>query len=304
MGEHPVEEHPRGALFSHASLVAMPIGAPAALVVAAVYGLPAHAVVILAVSVGIAGLGITLGLHRFLTHRAFATHRPVEWGLMVMGCMAGQSSPFFWVATHRKHHRLSDHEGDPHSPHASRGGWLARFWHAYMGWTVAWVPYDPGSIRDLTRRADLVWIDRRWYLWYLLGLALPAGAGYLIGGTAYDALIGFLWGGMLRHAITQHATYMVNSVAHVWGHRAFETGDHSRNSFLLALFTMGDGWHNNHHAQPYSARHGFSWWQVDGTWCVIWLMERAGLAWDVRRPRLPPQHVTEPQPPAVAHPLS
>ena len=207
---------------------------------------------------------------------------------MILGCMAGQSSPFYWIATHRQHHRHSDQDGDPHSPHAGTGGWLRRFWHAHQGWMLGLASFNPATVRDLSQRRDLAWIDRHWYAWYLLGLALPAAAGYLIGGTPYDALMGFLWGGLLRHVVCTQTTHAVNSICHVWGSRAYATGEHSRNNFLVAILALGEGWHNNHHAFPYSARHGFRWWQPDLTWNLVWLMERFGLVWKVKRPKLDP----------------
>lgn len=263
-------------------------GAPLAIGLAWIYGLPIHAVASFAV-IGLAtGLGITIGLHRLFTHRSFTTFRPVERLLMVLGCMAGQSSPFLWIANHRTHHQHSDRDGDPHSPYVWNGrrlGLLRGFWHAHFGWLCGYGSgYSASIVRDLTRRKDLAWIDRRWLPLYLLGLALPAAAGALIGGTAYDALIGLLWGGLLRHFVALNATFAVNSVTHVWGSRPFETADESRNNLLIGVLAFGEGWHNNHHAFPYSARHGFRWWQPDMTWCAIWLMERLGLAWRVKRP--------------------
>jgi stearoyl-CoA desaturase (delta-9 desaturase) len=281
------------------------IGGPAAVACACVYGLPAHALVSLYVMVHVAGFGVTMGFHRLFCHRSYETSRPVERVLMILGCMSGQSSPCFWVAGHRQHHRHSDQVGDPHSPHAPerdrpRGRW-GRFWHAHQGWTLCRATYDPAAVRDLTKRPDLAWIDRHWYLWYLLGLALPAGAGYLVGGTAYDALIGFLWGGALRHLVNQQGTFLINSVGHLWGSRDHDTGDHSRNSLLLGVLTLGEGWHNNHHAHPYSARHGFRWWQSDVTWNLLWLMERVGLVWNVKRPKLAVQTPKPPADPAPTH---
>jgi stearoyl-CoA desaturase (delta-9 desaturase) len=263
-------------------------GAPAALIFAFQHGLPTHAGITFVAMMLATGLGTTLGFHRLFAHRAFATARPVEWVLMILGCMAGQNGPFYWVANHRLHHRHSDHDGDPHSPYIWRGRRLRLprgFWHSYFGWLHA-NGYDyPGSVvRDLTRRPDFVWLDRHWFHFYLAGLAIPAMAGLAIGGTAYDALIGLLWGGLLRHFIALQVTFAVNSVGHLWGSRPYDTADRSRNSFVLGLVAFGDGWHNNHHAFPSSARHGFYWWQPDLTWSVIWLMERVGLAWDVRRP--------------------
>jgi stearoyl-CoA desaturase (delta-9 desaturase) len=234
------------------------------------------------------GFGVTLGFHRLLAHRSFATSRMVERALMILGCAAGQSSPLFWVATHRLHHRHSDADGDPHSPHAAGGrrpGRLRGFWHAHLGWVLGGgFGYDPGVVRDLARRADLARIDRHWAAWYAAGLAAPAAAGLAVGGTGYDALVGFLWGGLLRHFLVLQATLLVNSVNHLWGTRPYPTADESRNNVVTGLLAFGEGWHNNHHAFPWSARHGLRWWQVDVSWWVLWLMERAGLVWGVRRP--------------------
>ena len=264
------------------------VGTPVAVVLACVYGLPFHAVVGMIVMGFATGFGVTIGFHRLFAHRSYATSRPVEWMLMILGCAAGQSSPFFWIANHRLHHRHSDADGDPHSPHTAEGqrlGWWQGFWHAHVGWlrTRAFA-YPPDAVRDLTRRTDLVRIDRHWLVWYLVGLLIPAAAGYAIGGTAYDALIGLLWGGLLRHFLTIQATFCVNSVNHLWGTRPYPTGDQSRNNLLTGILAFGEGWHNNHHAFPWSARHGLRWWQPDFSWWVLWTLERTGLVWRVRRP--------------------
>jgi stearoyl-CoA desaturase (Delta-9 desaturase) len=277
------------AYYSWPAEIAPVIGTAVAVILAALYGLPTHAIVTMAVMTVLTGLGVTLGFHRLFSHRSFATFRSAECTLMILGCMAG-GAPFFWIATHRAHHRHSDRDGDPHSPHIWAGrrlGFLRGFWHSYFEWLHSHgYSYPVSAVQDLTRRPDFVWIDRHWYLWYLLGLAIPGIAGFLVGGTAYDALIGFLWGGLLRHFVELQASFTVNSVCHLWGTRPYETADRSRNNFLLGLIAFGDGWHNNHHAFPDSARHGFHWWQPDFTWCVIWLMERVGLAWRVKQPRL------------------
>jgi stearoyl-CoA desaturase (delta-9 desaturase) len=181
------------------------IGAPIAIVVAFQYGLPTHGIITFLVMAFVTGLGITLGFHRLFSHRSFATSRLAEWLLMILGCMSGQNSPFFWVAHHRTHHRHSDHDGDPHSPYIWAGrrlGLLRGFWHSYSGW---WhhaneynypngYNYHTTSVCDLARRPDLAWIDRHWFHFYLLGLLIPALAGFAIGGTGYDALVGLLWG--------------------------------------------------------------------------------------------------------------
>src|SRR5262245_40591534 len=207
---------------------------------------------------------------------------------MILGCMGGQNSPFYWVAHHRTHHRHCDHDGDPHSPHIWAGrrlGLLRGLWHSFFNWIRSQgYSYQVSAVAHLTRRPDFVWIDRHWYLWYLVGLAIPELIGFLIGGTAYDALIGFLWGGLFRQFVVLYTQSLVNTVCHLWGSRPYETTDESRNNFLVGVICLGEGWHNNHHAFPASARHGFHWWQFDLTWYVLWLMERVGLAWDVKRP--------------------
>ncbi len=228
------------------------------------------------------GLAVTLGFHRLFVHHSFKTHAPVAWLLAILGCMAGQASLLFWVCVHRQHHRHSDRLGDPHSPR------LFGLWFSHAGWQIHHrYTYDPREVRDLLRRTDLVWIDRYAFFWYLLGLLLPALACGAALGTWEGALMGFLWGGLYRHFVVQHLTYLVNSMGHVWGTQDHATGDGSRNSLLVGTLAGGEGWHNNHHAFPYSARHGLLWWQVDATWYVIWVMSRLGLAWDVRLPKGP-----------------
>ncbi len=294
----------RPRLHTLATLVVPAVGAPVAVAVACVHGLPAHAVVGMFALAYATGFGVTLGFHRLFAHRSFATSRHVERALMVLGCAAGQSSPFFWIATHRRHHRHSDGDGDPHSPHTADGrpqaGWRG-FWHAHQGWLRSRrFGYPPAAVRDLARRPDLAWIDRHWFLWYAAGLLVPAAVGFAVGGTAYDALLGFLWGGLLRLFLTTQATFLVNSLNHTWGTRPYPTGDHSRNNLLTGLLAFGEGWHNNHHAFPWSARHGLRWWQPDLSWWVLWAMEKTGLVWRVRRanPRaaLAPRHTAVPAP--------
>ena len=168
-------------------------GAGIAVIVAAQYGRPTHAMITLWAMLFMAGLGVTLGFHRLFSHRSFTTFRSVECALMILGCTAG-GAPFFWIATHRAHHRHSDREGDPHSPHIWAGRPLSLmwgFWHSYFEWLHSYgYAYEVSVVRDLIRRPDLVWIDRHWFSWYLIGLAVPGVIGFGIGGTLYDALIG------------------------------------------------------------------------------------------------------------------
>jgi stearoyl-CoA desaturase (delta-9 desaturase) len=264
-------------------------GAVVALIVVAMHGRPTHVAIIAAAMALLTSLGVTLGYHRLFAHRSFSTFRAVERVLMILGCMAA-CAPFYWVAVHRTHHRHSDQDGDPHSPHTWAGrrfGRLRGMWHSYFDWVGRYGNgYKVSQVRDLTRRPDFVWIDRHWFLWYILGLALPALIAFLIGGTAFDALIGFLWGGVFRHFLVFQVPFVVNTVCHLWGSQPYETADHSRNNFVVGVVALGEGWHNNHHAYPSSARHGFHWWQIDITWYVICLLERVGLAWDVKQPSL------------------
>ena len=231
------------------------------------------------------GLGITVGYHRLLTHRSFATYRPVEWALAALGSMALQGSVIEWVADHRKHHAHSDEEGDPHSPHVGGGSRLGGLWHAHAGWLFSNQGmaekrrYAPDLLDDPGMRA----VDRAFPLLVLASFAIPFGLGFALGGTVDAALTALLWGGAVRIFLFHHATFAVNSCAHYFGSRPYETGDHSTNNGVVALLTFGEGWHNNHHAFPRSAAHGLRWYQVDPSALVIRAMEAAGVAWNVVR---------------------
>jgi stearoyl-CoA desaturase (Delta-9 desaturase) len=235
------------------------------------------------------GLGVTVGFHRHLTHRAFQCKRWVRGTLAILGSAAIEGPVIAWVADHRKHHAFSDQEGDPHSPHVDHGGGFAGalrgLFHAHVGWLFIHTHrgnkerYAPDLIKDPLIR----WIDRTFVLWVAVGLLVPFGLGYAIGGTWTAALTGMLWGGAVRMLVVHHVTYSINSLCHFFGRQAFETGDESRNLAWLAPFTFGEAWHNNHHAFPTSYEHGMRWWQVDPSRGVINLLERTGLAWDVVR---------------------
>ncbi len=237
----------------------------------------------------VTGLGITIGYHRMLTHQGFKARPWLRGAFMIAGSMALEGPPIEWVADHRRHHAHSDADGDPHSPVFGRGDgfWpqLGGFWHAHVGWmfkrerSVArrWAPdllEDP-----LVRR-----IDRLFPLWVLLTLVLPAVIGLVIGGTAMSALTGLLWGGLVRIAYVHHVTWSINSICHYFGSRTYRTTDNSTNNRILSLVSLGESWHNNHHAFPSSAVHGLDRGQVDISGILIGIMERAGLVWDVRRP--------------------
>jgi stearoyl-CoA desaturase (delta-9 desaturase) len=254
----------------------------------------------LAILVGmylVTALGITVGYHRLFTHRAFETSRWLRVTFAILGSMAVEGPVLGWVADHRKHHAFSDQEGDPHSPHVGHGeGLLAAFrglYHAHIGWLFQHEGMTSARryAKDLVVDRDLRLVSRLFGLFVVLGLLLPAGIAYLIGGTLEAALLGLLWGGLVRVFFVHHITWSINSVCHFFGRRRFDTKDESRNVFWLALPSLGEAWHHNHHAFPSSAMHGLRWWEVDLSGLVIRGLERIGLAWKVVR--VTPERVAE-----------
>jgi len=243
--------------------------------------------VVMAITYLLTGLGVTVGYHRLFTHRSFKTGKAVRAAFAILGSAAIEGSVIEWVATHRMHHRFSDKEGDPHSPHVGHGaGWLGAvrgLIHAHVGWTFRGVDractkhYAP----DLLADPVVCFVNRTFVVWLLAGLAFPALLGWALTGTLVGALTGFLWGGAVRAFFLHHATFSINSLCHFFGNRRFETGDHSRNLTWLAIPTLGEAWHNNHHAFPTSACHGLGRWQLDPSAWVISALAAAGLAWDV-----------------------
>jgi stearoyl-CoA desaturase (delta-9 desaturase) len=235
------------------------------------------------------GFGITVGFHRLLTHGSFKTHRWLRLTVAVLGSAAVEGPVIEWVATHRKHHRFSDAEGDPHSPHVGHGagfrGAVKGLFYAHIGWVFrdAEVADENRYAKDLMADPAMRLVDRMFLAWVLMGLAIPFALGWALTGTVAGALTGLLWGGAVRIFVLHHVTFSVNSLCHFFGRQPFPTGDQSRNLAWLALATMGESWHNNHHAFPTSARHGLRRWQLDGSGAVIWALERLGLAWDVVR---------------------
>jgi stearoyl-CoA desaturase (Delta-9 desaturase) len=216
----------------------------------------------------IAGLGVTIGYHRMLTHRSFQPHPVVKFIFLAFGSMAVEGPALQWAAIHIKHHAHSDREGDPHSP-------VEGFWHAHMGWMFTTTDADPNVYcRNLVKDPMVVFMSSTFFLWVILSLAIP----FAIGGWT-----GLLWGGLVRIFFTHHITWSVNSVCHTFGKREFETRDQSRNEWIVGLLGLGEGWHNNHHAFPRSAFHGLHWWQFDLSGYVIWTLERVGLVRDVYR---------------------
>jgi stearoyl-CoA desaturase (delta-9 desaturase) len=222
-------------------------------------------------------LGIGIGYHRLLTHRGFKTSKPVEYFLTFCGALALEGGPIAWVARHRIHHAHAERDEDPHSP---RHG----FWWSHMGWIVNGVS-DHREIESLARHVPDLAKDR-FHLWISRWNFMPQFAlfGILYGAGGWEFV---LWGISVRVVYCWHATCFVNSAAHVWGKRRFETRDDSRNNWWVALATFGEGWHNNHHAHPASARHGLAWYEIDINWYGIWTLEKLGLVENVRLAKRP-----------------
>jgi stearoyl-CoA desaturase (delta-9 desaturase) len=235
------------------------------------------------------GLGITVGYHRLFTHQSFETGRVVKFILGVLGSMAVQGPLLRWVALHRVHHHCSDEEGDPHSPaHHGRGvlGVLRGMWHAHVGWLFSQGPPDLCRyVKDLQKSRLLRWVSATFPLWAVAGLVLPTLVGWLWAGGWQGALLGFLWGGLVRIFLVHHVTWSINSVCHLWGRQPYPVEDQSKNNFVIGVLALGEGWHNNHHAFPTSARHGLRWWQIDVSYWVIRALEFCRLAWKVKLPR-------------------
>jgi stearoyl-CoA desaturase (delta-9 desaturase) len=236
----------------------------------------------------ITGLGITIGYHRLFTHRAFEAGPVVTSFFGIAGSMALEGPIFKWVADHRRHHANSDMENDPHSPHLHGAGWKG-FWqglyHAHMGWVYRQdIPNWQKWIGDLKRNRLVGKLSRLFLVWALVGLAIPTVIAGLWTMSWQGAALGFLWGGLVRIALVHHITWSINSVCHIWGSRMFKSGDHSKNNLIFGILAFGEGWHNNHHAFPTSARHGLAWWQFDSSYLLIKLMEKLGLVRNVRVP--------------------
>jgi stearoyl-CoA desaturase (Delta-9 desaturase) len=247
-------------------------------------------VAIFALMYALTAVGVTVGFHRLLTHRAFETYAWLRRLLAVLGSMSLQGPVIDWVADHRKHHTFTDEEGDPHSPHAGHGagfGGMARgLWHAHTGWLFS--THGQASsrrfARDLVEDPAMRRINRSFPAIALASLALPFVLGLALSGGALAAgLTALLWGGLVRIFLVHHITWSINSICHFFGRRRFATEDHSTNVFWLALPSLGEAWHHNHHAFPRSAYHGLRWYELDPSGWLIMLLARVGLAWDVVR---------------------
>jgi stearoyl-CoA desaturase (delta-9 desaturase) len=216
-------------------------------------------------------VGVTAGYHRYFSHRAYKTSRAFQFLLGCLGCSALQKGPLWWAAQHRHHHRTSDTPADRHSPVSHS------LWQSHIGWVFSAdsTATDERAVRDLSRYAELRWLDRCHGL-PALGLA---GLCWLLGGWS-----GLVWGFCVSCLLSHHASFLVNSLCHLVGRRRYATADASRNNWLVALLTLGEGWHNNHHHYQSSANQGFFWWEVDVSYYLIRLLGWVRLVWDIRRP--------------------
>ena len=252
--------------------------------------LGARDVAVFALMYALTAVGVTVGFHRLLTHRAFRTRAWLRYTLAVLGSMSLQGPVIDWVADHRKHHTFTDEEGDPHSPHAGAGagfpGMVKGLWHAHTGWLFETHGQASSKrfARDLLEDPKMRAINRSFPLIALSSILLPFLLGLALGGGALVAgLSALLWGGLVRIFIVHHITWSINSICHFFGRRRFDTDDHSTNVFWLALPSLGEAWHHNHHAFPQSACHGLRWYEIDPSGWLILALARLGLASDVVR---------------------
>jgi stearoyl-CoA desaturase (delta-9 desaturase) len=262
------------------------LGLPLAIWLLWGHGVSAADLAIMASLYVLTGLGIGVGYHRLLTHRSFETTRGLRYTWAILGSLALEGSVIPWVAHHRKHHAFSDDAGDPHSPHGHGDGFrgaLKGLAHAHLGWVLFGKRQQDRDryLGDLKDDRGMNLISDLFPVFAVLTFGIPAALGLMISGSWWGALSGFVWGGLVRVFFLHHVTFAINSICHFAGRRAFATGDQSRNVFWLALPSLGEAWHNNHHAFPTSARHGLRGREIDVAGLAIAAMERLGLAWNV-----------------------
>jgi stearoyl-CoA desaturase (Delta-9 desaturase) len=288
-GANSLRERRMAASHRYANLAAVVLPAGAIVTAAALTwgeGVDATDLGVLLIAYALAGLGITVGFHRLLTHRAFIAPRWLELTFAVLGTTSAQGPVIMWVADHRKHHAFADIDGDPHSPHTEHGGIIHGLWHAHVGWILNrhgqadWRRYAPEFVEDRAMRRI-----SRWAGPIVLGsFAVIFATGWLLTGSLRGAALVLLWGGLVRIFLFQHfASFAVNSLCHTFGRRRFATTDRSTNLAWLAVPSLGEAWHHNHHAFPRSARHGLRWWELDLSGHLIRGLERIGLAENVVR---------------------
>jgi len=251
-------------------------GLHAACLLALVTGVTTRDLVLLATTFFVRMFGITGGYHRYFAHKTYRTSRAFQFALAFLGCSATQKGPLWWAGHHRGHHKYADRPGDTHSP---REG----FYYAHQGWIFdrRWDATPLDRIGDFAAYPELAWLNR----YHVVPPALMALGCYLLGGFS-----GLIWGFVISTVALWHTTYCVNSVCHVWGRRRYPTPDTSRNNWLMALLTLGEGWHNNHHHFCASTRQGFRWWEIDVTYYALRALQAIGLVWEIREP---PLHVLE-----------
>jgi stearoyl-CoA desaturase (delta-9 desaturase) len=272
-----------------------PLGLVAALVLAWQQGLSWVGPALLVGMAFATGVAVTVGNHRLFTHRAFEAHQVVRITLAILAMMTVEGPLLWWVSLHRRHHQKADQLDDPHSPHFSGPGFLGfvrGMWFAQVGWLFQPDPPDHDHYnKDLRQERALRVVSALYPVWVVLGLVIPTVLGGLLIGTWMGAVTGFLWGGLARIFFVHHITLSISTVCHMWGQRPYDLPDHSTNNVVMGILAFGEGWHNNHHAFPYSARQGLRWWQLDLSYGIICTLAWLGLAWGVK---LPPQEALKP----------
>ncbi|MET7995411.1 fatty acid desaturase [Amycolatopsis sp. NPDC005232] len=264
------------------------VGTAGALAFLAVHAIRLTDIVLLFVMWLLTGLAVTVGYHRLFTHRTFKATTSVTVVLAVLGSMAGQGSVISWVALHRRHHECSDREGDPHSPNLSGTGFKGRLKglaHSHFLWMRRHeypniVHYAP----DLLKNQPLVRVARLYYSWVVLGLLIPALVDGLVTMSWTGAVSGLLWGGLVRIFLLEHIVWAINSFLHMFGTRPYDSRENSRNGGIFALITLGEAWHNNHHAFPDSPSFGLDWYRLDPGFWLIRLLAACGLVSEVEVP--------------------
>jgi stearoyl-CoA desaturase (delta-9 desaturase) len=263
-------------------------GACAALAYAGMHGISGAAIFVFSLMYALTTAGLTIGFHRLFTHRAFKPAHATKVAFAILGMMAAQGPLLFWVASHRRHHAYSDTKDDCHSPcmHGTDFiGQVKGLWHAHFGWMLKGeITNVPMFAKDLLQDPVLIKLNRFYLLWVCLGMVIPALMAWAITGTTSGAVEGLLWGGLFRIFFVHQITWGLNSLNHVFGSRRYACEDQSRNIGWLALVTMGEGWHNNHHAYPSSARFGHKWWELDVGYAIIQVLKSLRLCTAVNTP--------------------